>query len=53
MSGTFRKIWGSGQSRGFKIGAWVVAIGAFAAWNMVDQNKVIKSAPERKTTTKK
>ena len=42
-----KNIWGSNQSRGFKVGAWVAAIGAFSAWQFlnpsaVPQKKVVK-----------
>jgi hypothetical protein len=29
----FRSLWGSQESRGFKIAAWGTAIGAFSAWS--------------------
>jgi hypothetical protein len=38
---TFGKIWGSSQSRGFKIGAWIVAFTAFGAWQLAESNKGI------------
>lgn len=33
MSG-IRALWGSGQSRGFKLAAWGVAITVFGAWQV-------------------
>jgi hypothetical protein len=47
----FKALWGSGQSRTFKVGAWVVAIGLAAAWNTLDSNSLIK--PAKPADTKK
>ena len=34
MKGFLSTIWGQGQSRGFKIGAWAVALGLFGAYEV-------------------
>jgi hypothetical protein len=39
-----QNIWGSNSSRGFRLGAWGAALGAFAVWYYIDNNK-----PELKT----
>jgi hypothetical protein len=39
MMDHFKKAWGSGEPRGFKAAAWVIAIAAFAAWQYHDRNK--------------
>ena len=41
-----KKLWGTGQSKGFKVAAWVVAFGGFAAWQYV-------STPASKPASKK
>ena len=37
-----KTIWGSGQSRGFKLGAWAVAITAFGAYQVMTPPTITK-----------
>ena len=59
-----KKMWGTGSSKGFRMGAWGIAVGAFAAWcyfdyiranggkfssqDMLEWNKKITSKPKEK-----
>lgn len=41
MLGQFAKnVWGSNSSRGFRLGAWAVALGTFGAWFAYDQQHI-------------
>jgi len=54
----FKSLWGSNQSRTFKVAAWVAAIGLAAAWNAIDLSpspiaqakSVVVSEKEKKET---
>ncbi|RYH21377.1 hypothetical protein EON65_20825 [archaeon] len=39
-----KNVWGSNSSKGFRLGAWGAALGAFGLWYYVDNHK-----PELKT----
>jgi hypothetical protein len=41
MMDALKKAWGVGAPRGFKAGAWVVAIAAFGAWQYWDNKRAL------------
>lgn len=44
-----KKLWGSNESRGFKLGAWGVAFGAAAVWFYVDTYVLKKELTPQKS----
>lgn len=53
MNQFLRTAWGSDKSRLFKIGSWVVAIGAFATWNSMSQPQPVVKAVKNANPVKK
>ncbi|KDO28512.1 hypothetical protein SPRG_06751 [Saprolegnia parasitica CBS 223.65] len=39
MADLLKTIWGSGQSRAFKVGSWAAAAGLAVGWYLYDKNK--------------
>jgi len=47
MQKNLRRLWGADQGRAFKIGAWVVAIGAFAGHHFLYEDKRPKEIKDK------
>jgi hypothetical protein len=47
LKNLFRSMWGSNESRGFKVAAWSVALGAFGAYNWVTTAPTTISAEDK------
>ncbi len=51
MMDALKKAWGVGAPKGFKAGAWVVAIAAFGAWQYFDNKRALPPAVDLKSPT--
>jgi hypothetical protein len=47
MQSFLQRLWGADQGRAFKIGAWVVAIGAFAGHHFLYEDKRPREIKEK------